>query len=70
MPKNQLKKCLTRQEDRASGCCGPRWQASFVNKGAGGDAGQSGNVENLSIEQIYPYGIWAKDKRTTLLTNH
>lgn len=58
MHKSLLKKCLMRQEDHACGCCGPRWQASLVNKGAGGDGGQSGNVEKvLSIEQIQPFGI-------------
>jgi len=34
MHKRQL---ISRQEDRACGCCGLRWQVSLENKGTGGE---------------------------------
>ena len=31
---------------------------------------KAARLKNFSIEQIHPYGIWTKDKRTILLTHH
>ena len=58
-----LKRILTRQEDLACGFCGSHWQASLVNKGVGGDCGQSDNIEKFI--NLTNRSLWYMDQGQT-----